>query len=73
MTERQRRRDALTADAVARGLNILAVRDAREALRYMEYKLVPPDVIQRVLSEPDRRRRESAQQALSEAITPMPS
>lgn len=70
MNERQRRYDAVTANAVARGLNILAVRDARLARRYMEYKRVPAAVIARVLSEPALRRRESAEQAISEAITP---
>ena len=37
---RQRRSDETTANAVARGLNILAVRDAPQAQRYMEYKYV---------------------------------
>lgn len=70
MTERQRRRDEATANAVARGLNILTVRNARLARRYMEYKHVPDTVIERVLAEPSLRRRESAEQADSEAITP---
>lgn len=70
MTDRQRRGDEATANAVARGLNILAVRNARLARRYMEYKRVPATVIARVLAEPASRRRESAEQAISEAITP---
>jgi len=70
MIERQRRTDAVTANAVARGLNILTVRNATLARRYMEYKHVPASVIARVLAEPAFRRRESAEQSLSEAITP---
>ena len=70
MTARQQRVDAVTANAVARGLNILAVRNARLAQRYMEYKHVPAAVIARVLGEPALRRRESPEQAISEAITP---
>ena len=70
MTDRQRRDDEVTANAVARGLNILAVRNAWLARRYMEYKRVPAAVIARVLDEPALRRRESAEQAISEAITP---
>lgn len=70
MNQRQRRTDETTANAVARGLNILAVRDAELARRYMEHKDVPGRVISRVLEHPDRRRRESAGQSVSEAITP---
>jgi hypothetical protein len=70
VTDRQRRNDQATANAVARGLNILAVRSAKLARRYMEYKHVPDAVIARVLTEPSLRRRESAGQADSEAITP---
>lgn len=70
MIERQRRADEKTANAVARGLNILAVRSASLARRYMEYKQVPAHVIARVLEQPSLRRCESAEQYLSEAITP---
>jgi len=70
MIERQRRVDTVTANAVARGLNILAVRNSNLARRYMEYKQVPASVITRVLAEPALRRRESAEQSISEAITP---
>jgi hypothetical protein len=69
-SERQRRSDEPTANAVARGLNILAVRNAELAMRYMRYKDVPDHVIARVLACPDLRRRESAAQSVSEAITP---
>jgi len=68
--ERQRRSDEPTANAVARGLNILAVRDAELARRYMRFKAVPERVIVRVLADPALRRRESAGQSVSEAITP---
>ena len=70
MIERQRRTDAATANAVARGLNILAVRGAALARHYMAYKEVPGHVIARVLARPELRRRESAAQSVSEAITP---
>lgn len=70
MNERQRRNDELTANAVARGLNILTVRNARLARQYMEHKKVPRDVIARVIDHPACRRRESAAQSISEAITP---
>jgi hypothetical protein len=70
MQERQRRSDEVTANAVARGLNILAVRNAELAQRYMEHKFVPSDVICRVLTRPDLRRRLSPEQSISEAITP---
>jgi hypothetical protein len=70
MSERQRRSDEPTANAVARGLNILAVRDAEVARRYMRHKHVPDHVIERVLDHPQLRRHESAAQSISEAITP---
>ncbi len=66
INERQRRRDGPAANAVARGLNILAARNAELAGRYMRHK----HVIARVLGHPSLRRRESAGQAVSEAITP---
>lgn len=72
MQERQRRSDEVTANAVARGLNILAVRNADVAQRYMEHKRVPPHVICRVLTQPILRRKVSPEQSLSEAITPSP-
>jgi len=72
MTERQRRSDEATANAVARGLNILSVRNADLARRYMEHKQVPLQVIHRVLTCPDLRRRLSPEQSVSEAITPSP-
>ena len=72
MQERQRRSDEVTANAVARGLNILAVRNAELAQRYMEHKDVPSEVICRVLTRPDLRRRLSPEQSISEAITPSP-
>jgi len=70
INERQRRSDEPTANAVARALNILAVRDAELARRYMQHKEVPKHVIARVLAYPESRRRESAGQSVSEAITP---
>jgi len=70
MSERQRRVDDATANAVARGLNILAVRDACVARQYMEHKHVPARVIARVLACPALRRRLSGEQSVSEAITP---
>jgi len=72
INERQRRSDEPTANAVARGLNILVVRDAELARRYMRHKNVPDHVIARVLGHPALRRRESAGQSVSEAITPSP-
>jgi hypothetical protein len=72
INERQRRSNEPTANAVARGLNILAVRNAEVARRYMRYKNVPDHVIARVLDHPPMRRRESAEQSVSEAITPSP-
>jgi len=68
--ERQRRSDETRANAVARGLNILAVRNAKVARRYMRHMNVPDYVIDRVLGNPALRRRESAGQSVSEAITP---
>jgi len=68
--KRQRRANVTTANAVARGLNILSVRNANLARRYMEHKQVPNLVIARVLAEPTLRRRESAEQSHSEAIKP---
>lgn len=70
MGERQRRTDENTANAVARGLNILAVRGAALARHYMKFKGVPDHVIGRVVERPEFRRRESADQSVSEAITP---
>ena len=70
INERQRRSDESAANAVARALNILAVRNAELARRYMRHKHVPDHVIDRVLDHPDLRRRESADQSVSEAITP---
>jgi hypothetical protein len=72
MQKRQRRSDEVTANAVARGLNILAVRNADVAQRYMEHKHVPPHVICRVLTQPILRRKLSPEQSISEAITPSP-
>ena len=71
MEVRQRRRDESTANAVARGLNILAVRDAIQARRYMEYKSVPPDVIERVLQHGGPCRKLTPAQEVSEAILPL--
>lgn len=70
MSKRQRRADEATANAVARGVNILSVRGAGLARQYMEYKRVPGTVIARTLAEPRLRRQPSAEQAVSEAITP---
>jgi hypothetical protein len=70
MGERQRRSDIGTANAVARGVNISAVRNRSLAQNYMEYKLVPSVVITRVLEVGARRRPPSANQAVSEAIVP---
>ena len=70
INERQRRSDEAAANAVARGLNILEVRDAELARRYMRHKRVPDHVIDRVLVHPELRRRKSADQSVSEAITP---
>jgi hypothetical protein len=70
MGERQRRSDIGTAKAVARGVNILAVRNRALAQNYMEYKRVPSAVITRVLDDPSARRLPSTDQLISEAITP---
>lgn len=70
MNERQRRTDEATANAVARGLNILAVRGRALSRRYMEHMAVPEHVIARVLGHAAARRRESVAQSVSEAITP---
>jgi hypothetical protein len=72
MSERQRRVDCGTAKAVARGVNILAVRNRSLALNYMEYKRVPKGVIVRVLDNPASRRMPSTEQLITEAITPSP-
>lgn len=68
--QRQRRHDQATANAVARGLNILSVRDAFVARRYMEHKHVPESVIARTLTEPGQRRKLTPEQTVSEAILP---
>jgi hypothetical protein len=70
MNERQRRFDIDTANAVARGVNIQAVRGTGLALRYMRYKGVPDTVIDRVLGDRAIRRNPSPEQIVSEAITP---
>jgi hypothetical protein len=70
MSERQRRVDGGTAKAVARGVNILAVRNRTLAQYYMEYKRVPSGVFARVLDNPASRRMPSTEQLISEAITP---
>lgn len=72
MSERQKRADIDTANVVARGINILSVRDRSVARHYMAYKQVPDHVIARVLDHPDLRRRPSEEQLRSEAITPLP-
>jgi len=72
MNERQRRSDAVTANAVARGVNIQAVRGTQLAHHYMRSKGVSEAVIARVLAEPALRRPPSSEQAISEAITPSP-
>ena len=71
MTERQRRADTTTANAVARGMNILSIRGAGPARHYMEYKRVPGLVIARTLAQPRLRRSPSAEQAVSEAMSPV--
>ena len=72
MSERQKRTDTDTANAVTRGINILAVRNRLLAQNYMEINNVPPGVIGRVLDHPASRRAPSAEQMISEAITPAP-
>jgi len=56
------------ADAVARGLNILAARNAELVSRTMRHKPVPDEVIARLICHLSLRRRNSAGQAVSEAI-----
>lgn len=73
MSERQKRNDMGTANVVTRGINILAVRNRFLAQNYMEVKNVPPGVIGRVLDNPASRRAPSAEQVISEALTPSPS
>ncbi|MEH6433985.1 hypothetical protein [Massilia sp. DD77] len=68
---RQRRSDQATANAVARGLNILSVRDAFVARRYMEHKQVPEPVIERTLTQPGQRRKLTPEQCVTEAILPL--
>jgi hypothetical protein len=70
LIERQRRSDTGTAKAVARGVNILSVRNRSLAKKYMEYRRVPAGVITRVLDKPLMRRPPSTDQLLTEAITP---
>lgn len=70
--ERQRRSDIGTAKAVARGINILSVRNRSLAQKYMEFRHVPSRVISRVLDHPLLRRAPSTDQMVSEAITPSP-
>ena len=72
MSERQRRFDIDTANAVARGINIQNVRGPALAWRYMRYKGVPEPVICRVLASQASRRDPSPEQSISEAITPSP-
>ena len=72
MSERQRRSDIDTANAVARGVNIQDVRGPVLAWRYMRYKGVPDTVIGRVLADRSSRRDPSPEQIISEAITPLP-
>jgi hypothetical protein len=72
MSERQQRIDQQTANFVARGVNIMAVRDREIACRYMEFYGVPAHVIARVLDHPEARRPPSAGQRISEAIVPSP-
>lgn len=72
-SQRQRRSDNGTANVVARGVNIVAVRDRNVARQYMEYKQVPSHVIARVLDMPAQRRPPSPEQAVSEALTPSPA
>jgi hypothetical protein len=71
MNVRQKRSDSSTANVVARGINILAVRDRLVARRYMDYHHVPAAVIERVLDHPGSRRTPTAEQLRSEAIRPL--
>ena len=73
MSLRQQRTDTGTANVVARGVNILAVRDRSVARHYMDYHHVPEAVIERVLDRPAARRTPSAGQRESEAISPLGS
>jgi hypothetical protein len=73
MSKRQQRNDTDLANAVVRGVNILSIRNRSLAQSYMEYKKVPPRVIERVLDAPALRRKPSDEQALSEALTPGPT
>lgn len=73
MSKRQQRTDIGLANAVVRGVNILSIRNRSLAQSYMEYKEVPPRVIERVLDAPALRRKPSEEQVASEAITPGPS
>jgi hypothetical protein len=73
MSERQKRSDVDTARVVARGINILAVRNRFLAQNYMRIHHVPQGVIERVLDRPCARRATSAEQAISEAIVPSSS
>lgn len=73
MIQRQKRIDNDTANAVARGVNIMAVRDRSVARHYMEHHDVPAAVIERVLDRPAVRRMPSAEQLRSEAISPLTS
>jgi hypothetical protein len=70
MSERQKRTDIGTANAVTRGINILAVRNRVVAQNYMRVNHVPQGVIERVLDRPAARRATSPQQLISEAIIP---
>lgn len=73
MNLRQKRTDGGTANVVARGINILAVRGRPVARHYMDYHHVPAAVIERVLDHPGSRRTPSAEQVQSEAISPLSS
>jgi hypothetical protein len=72
MSERQKRTDIVTANAVTRGINILAVRNRFVAQNYMRVNNVPQGVIERVLDRPASRRVASPEQLISEAIIPLP-
>lgn len=72
MSERQKRTDIGTANVVARGINIMAVRNRLLAQNYMRVNNVPQGVIERVLDRPASRRAASPQQLISEAILPSP-
>lgn len=70
VSERQRRPDVDSAKAVARGVNIRAVRNRALAQNDMEHLRVAPGVIRRVLDTSRTRRAPSAAQAMAAAITP---